>query len=68
VAGRRHRDRLDARIDAAAEAGGEHGRERLREVRAHRLAGVEEGAAAGARSAWMARATTSRGASSAAGW
>ncbi len=39
-------DRLDARIDPGSHAGGEDGGELVGESRSHRLAGVQEGAAA----------------------
>ncbi len=41
---RRHRDRLDTRVHTRRHARGEHSGEFLGEVRAHRLAGIEEGA------------------------
>ena len=47
VAGRRDRYRLRARIDPAGQTGREDAREFLGEMRADRVAGVEEGAAPG---------------------
>ena len=69
VRGRRDRDQLARRIDAGARAVCGHGGKSLGECRADRRAGIEERAAPGLRSRrTRARATISRGASSASGW